>query len=421
MNQNDTVARIVDLLFQDLVMNDEVQAIYDETMSNCQERYADMVSRGLGEDDAIAAVIESLKGMEEVLRQYPTKGENVEDGEDDDSFTTAKESVDGEFRFSPRDISRIGMTLVSEDVFFKESPDNQVHVCFGDKEDAQKMSCTLENGVLTICRNPNAAKESRREDESNWENVFTYHNKNGGTISVDQHTQKFVETHPNGTKDFYDLESAVSHFGQQLGKLFGNLKKTTFSFSQGCDEVTIFLPSQLDVPVHVLTTNGDISFEELFVRDLSIVTTTGDIFLTPHHQTNMQRLTASSTSGDIEANLTAEEATYKTVSGDANLTGQYHTLRASTVSGDLEFTGDACHFHFSTVSGDVTARVLRQLTTVNGNSVSGDIELTIPADIGTCAVRFSTRSGDVSNECNTRGTRTLHGNISSVSGDITIS
>ena len=42
--RNETVERIVNLLFQDVEMTDEVQALYDETMSNCQERYQDMTS-----------------------------------------------------------------------------------------------------------------------------------------------------------------------------------------------------------------------------------------------------------------------------------------------------------------------------------------------------------------------------------------
>ena len=73
--RNETVERIVNLLFQDVEMTDEVQALYDETMSNCQERYQDMTSRGLSDDDAIAAVVESLKGMEDVISQYPKKSE----------------------------------------------------------------------------------------------------------------------------------------------------------------------------------------------------------------------------------------------------------------------------------------------------------------------------------------------------------
>ena len=76
--RNETVERIVNLLFQDVEMTDEVQALYDETMSNCQERYQDMTSRGLSDDDAIAAVVESLKGMEDVISQYPKKSEAPE-------------------------------------------------------------------------------------------------------------------------------------------------------------------------------------------------------------------------------------------------------------------------------------------------------------------------------------------------------
>ena len=76
--RNETVERIVNLLFQDVEMTDEVQALYDETMSNCQERYQDMTSRGLSDDDAIAAVVESLKGMEDVISQYPKKSESPE-------------------------------------------------------------------------------------------------------------------------------------------------------------------------------------------------------------------------------------------------------------------------------------------------------------------------------------------------------
>lgn len=34
--RNETVERIVNLLFQDVEMTDEVQALYDETMSNCR-------------------------------------------------------------------------------------------------------------------------------------------------------------------------------------------------------------------------------------------------------------------------------------------------------------------------------------------------------------------------------------------------
>ena len=118
--RNETVERIVNLLFQDVEMTDEVQALYDETMSNCQERYQDMTSRGLSDDDAIAAVVESLKGMEDVISQYPKKSEAPEAEEAPKSAEVpVDDGGDGEqtdFTFHPADIGCIEMTMVCDDV-----------------------------------------------------------------------------------------------------------------------------------------------------------------------------------------------------------------------------------------------------------------------------------------------------------------
>ena len=70
---NDTVKRIVDILFQDTVENEETRALHEEVMNNCQEHYQDLVSRGMSEDEAVGEVVESLKGMKEVIAQYPRK------------------------------------------------------------------------------------------------------------------------------------------------------------------------------------------------------------------------------------------------------------------------------------------------------------------------------------------------------------
>ena len=48
---NETVKKIVDLLFAKTVDNEETRALHDEVMNNCQEHYADLVARGLSEDD----------------------------------------------------------------------------------------------------------------------------------------------------------------------------------------------------------------------------------------------------------------------------------------------------------------------------------------------------------------------------------
>lgn len=158
--RNETVERIVNLLFQDVEMTDEVQALYDETMSNCQERYQDMTSRGLSDDDAIAAVVESLKGMEDVISQYPKKSEAPEAEEAPKSAEVpVDDDGDGEqtdFTFHPADIGRIEMTMVCDDVHLEESPDGDVHVRFEDVEGAKASICRIEDGVLRVCRDPEA-------------------------------------------------------------------------------------------------------------------------------------------------------------------------------------------------------------------------------------------------------------------------
>lgn len=163
--RNETVERIVNLLFQDVEMTDEVQALYDETMSNCQERYQDMTSRGLSDDDAIAAVVESLKGMEDVISQYPKKSEAPEAEEAPKSAEVpVDDGGDGEqtdFTFHPADIGRIEMTMVCDDVHLEESPDGDVHVCFEDVEGAKASICRIEDGVLRVCRDPDAPKRNR--------------------------------------------------------------------------------------------------------------------------------------------------------------------------------------------------------------------------------------------------------------------
>ena len=70
---NQTVKRIVDLLFEDTVENEETKALHEELMNNCQEHYEDLIKRGLTEDEATGEVVDSLKGMKDVIDQYPKK------------------------------------------------------------------------------------------------------------------------------------------------------------------------------------------------------------------------------------------------------------------------------------------------------------------------------------------------------------
>ena len=67
---NDKVQKIVDLLFIDTVDSEETRAFREEVLNNCRERCEDLIAQGRTEDEALAAVAESLSGMEEALAPY---------------------------------------------------------------------------------------------------------------------------------------------------------------------------------------------------------------------------------------------------------------------------------------------------------------------------------------------------------------
>ena len=72
---NATICGLIDTLFKDTVDTIETRTMREELLNNCLEHYNDLIGRGLSETEAIDAVVESLKGMKEVIDEYPRKTE----------------------------------------------------------------------------------------------------------------------------------------------------------------------------------------------------------------------------------------------------------------------------------------------------------------------------------------------------------
>ena len=448
--RNETVERIVNLLFQDVEMTDEVQALYDETMSNCQERYQDMTSRGLSDDDAIAAVVESLKGMEDVISQYPKKSESPEAEEAPKSADVpVDDDGDGEqtdFTFHPADIGRIEMTMVCDDVHLEESPDGDVHVRF-------------EDGILRVCRDPDAPKRNRSSfsvsgtfangrlyvKKPNGEYFFFGDEKSDNQAAQEaeakakefqQNAKSFAE---NMTKldfsgktaeadegrksgSFEDMvnsfASTASRFGQELGKLFSSIKPN-ITVSRSIGDVTLCIPRIFDKPISVLTTSGDIEARDIHVTDLNFTSTSGDISVELFAPLNRGAFTT--TSGDINIEADATDMQISTVSGDVEIHGDYDHLKFASTSGDVELEAKVRQCDFSSVSGDLDLRFTGALSLINGSTTSGDIDVELPDDTGMNNIDVHSRSGDISmRRSGRRGSRTVTGSIRSVSGDIEI-
>ena len=74
---NTKVSGMVDALFENVVWSDEVKALHDELMDNCQAHYEDLLHDGKSEEEALAAVKESLSGIDEIIQKYARKKKTI--------------------------------------------------------------------------------------------------------------------------------------------------------------------------------------------------------------------------------------------------------------------------------------------------------------------------------------------------------
>ena len=70
---NASIRGMIDMLFKDTLETEEVRALHEEMINNCEEHYSDLLRQGLSETEALDAIVESLKGMKEVIDEYPKK------------------------------------------------------------------------------------------------------------------------------------------------------------------------------------------------------------------------------------------------------------------------------------------------------------------------------------------------------------
>lgn len=416
---NATVARIVELIFEDYELSDEVQTIKDEVLTNCQERFEDCVARGLTEDEAIGAVAESLKGMEDVLKDYPKKPKEqskAQSDDDDHSFTVEK-TVSGNFVFSSDEIKEVSVNLVCEDITFEPSEDSFVHVSY---EDCPYVQVAVRDGKLEITRN---------------QSVNTKYNKNIPKLCI------------NG--DFINLKE-IMNWASNITKSF------TFNFSDGGD-ITVRLPRSLCVPISVYTTSGDVELTDVNTNDLRCQTISGDldVNLSAESVNNVRLQTSSgdldanlragslemqtisgdltldaeagraslrSTSGDMDLKLRAGEAKIGTVSGDIEMEGAAQTLNIHTTSGDATVRGEMRNVVASTVSGDMhlSPSIGNEQLDISAKTTSGDMTVNLPREATVHAV-LNSRAGDIHNNHSSNGENSdVKVSMSSVSGDLYI-
>jgi len=131
-------------------------------------------------------------------------------------------------------------------------------------------------------------------------------------------------------------------------------------------------------------------------------------------------LTVSSVSGKLRLDSGAKEAEIGSVSGNIELVGKAERAHLETVSGNIRTRGLGGQLKFETVSGDIDAENGRyreiNASTVSGSislrgapdgdpridteSMSGDVRLSLPADVST-RLRASSFSGSIHSDFGT--------------------
>lgn len=397
---NTTVARIVEILFQDYELTDELLTIKDEVMSNCQERFQDCVNRGLTEDEAISAVIESLKGMEEVLSAYPKRtgaagqtGGSADGDEDDDEDDA---SPDRHLTFLPEEAREIEVSLVSEDVTFEPSPDDRIHVALLD---SSILRAEAQNGCLRIFRDTAAQRDEGDSGNNS--------GKKGSAFYIFEDGKGF-------RLDSDSISSIVKNVGRMM-------RRSITIISNDAGIVRVQLPVDSEARLDLHTTSGDLTLSQVSVGALRAQTVSGDIDIELAEHVMLPEVKLLSSSGDVDVRLNARLLSVQSVSGDLSVAGRIDRVQAHTTSGDMEISSLTAEVNANTVSGDLTVQPEEAVPMiVSLKSTSGDLNLEAP-DGATVTAQLKSISGDVHNRCRDEGLGSLiRVTAQTVSGDIYI-
>ncbi|MCG9714321.1 DUF4097 domain-containing protein [Shewanella insulae] len=151
--------------------------------------------------------------------------------------------------------------------------------------------------------------------------------------------------------------------------------------------------SKLSGDINVQTVSGDIKAEELTER-VSINTVSGDIT----SQGLEGKLKLETVSGKIKDRQSLGKVSYTLVSGDLNAESGAEQVDIELVSGDAKITLDKVdRLKAQSVSGNLNLAVSALTTKASLDSVSGDINFSLPANLDATFAIDGGPSGDIDN------------------------
>ena len=402
---NATVKRIVELLFQDVEMTDEVKALEEEILNNCQDRYEDQIAQGRSEDDAIAAVVDSLKGMEDVLAEYRKRSPEQE------TVQEAKSILDGvleQMSDMAKAFGKLGSKFVT--VTVGDEDDEHADDDEDDEEHADEDKDDDAHGSETITIKLGGSRKYNGEAADEDERVLTFDPARIETLQFNLLDETVEVT--EGTADTVvvrcDKDTPVEVSQKEGVLLFehkSSAKRQNKSAGLSAKLLQLMIRSvggdiQVEVPhgksfaVQHRSTSGDLTLENVTPYAVYAETTSGDM------EVRLSKRTAGvvlkSTSGDIAGEFDADKLHIQSMSGDVDYRGTASDVTVSTVSGDIQLDGNLPLAKLTTVSGDVTLYAGAESREVDVHTTSGDIDARVAPSM-TVHAEISSISGDVTN------------------------
>lgn len=396
-----SIRGIIDHMFKDTVDNAETRALHEELLNNCLEHYEDLIARGMSETEAIDAVVESLKGMKEVIDEYPKKS---------DVQAAKKEKVNAEQKFEQdTEVPEIRMGEEEKEVPPVEKPSEYVY----EASEIRSLKTELKNCDLKIGISGDSRIHVRCED---MEQILC--EKEGSALvvkAVDKAKKSIEEEGRKMASQEFTMKGLLSFIGKAIGSVAANISI--------CEDVFIDLPRQALDEMNLNAKSGDIEVKAKMPMKLAAHNMSGDIEIKAIDHGPARIVTLSAMSGEVEFEGNADTATLSSMSGDVEACGLYRNAELRSTSGDVELNGEAEQIRMNSVSGDVTVNLRGDAArSIQVRSTSGDVDISLAVGTdGGVHTSMSTVSGSESCDVPDAGPGAkLQIQASSVSGDINV-
>ena len=397
---NATIRGIIDHMFKDTAMTAETRALHEELLNNCLEHYDDLIGRGMSETEAVDAVVDSLKGMKEVIDEYPKKPgasgretaaeekkteipvirtEQQEEPEEAKTEQPAEEKP-CEYTFGTGQVRKLRTELKNCDLKIGLSADDRIHVhC----EDMDQLKCSLDGSVLSV-------------------------------RTTDSTRQSLEEAGRQMNSQDFSLKGLLNFLGKTIGSVASSI---TVSWN-----VYIDLPAVSLQEMDLNARSGDVEVKAVLPEQLIVRTMSGDVRVDACDGAKAEKADISTMSGEIEFFGSADRLRMSSMSGDVTAEGVFREAELKSTSGDAKIRGEAETVRIHSVSGNVTAMPRNaDIRAIEARSTSGDAEIELAPGTDSVHTSVSTVSGTASCRVPDAGSSArLQISAASVSGDVTV-